>query len=111
MMTYRVAASRPNRVLILGRRHPGNFFVLFGKIMNRRIAKGVSGVRKIHFIFPDKLLGGSNPHLTEIFHGAQSCLFPEDPLKMRTADCELFADLLNVHFLRNVSGIIIGDSV
>ena len=80
MLTNRVTAGRPNRILIMGRRHPGNFFEQIGKIVDGGITQRPGGVCQIHFVLADQLFGGPDPHLAEVFDGAQSGLLPEYPL-------------------------------
>lgn len=79
--------------------------------MDGRVAQGAGGVRKVHFVFTDQLPGSADPHLTEILHGAETGLLPEDPLEMGAADGKLLADLTDMQLFRDVSGIVVRDPV
>lgn len=106
-----IVSGAADGFLITGRGDSGDFFKLFGKIMDGRIAKGFCGIGQVHFIFPDKLFGSAYAHLTEIFDGAESGMFPENPLEMSASDGKLMADVLNADFLGNMGSIVIGDTV
>ena len=72
-----IVSGAADGFLITGRGNSGDFFKLFGKIMDGRIAKSFCGIGQVHFVFTNTAFRGTDPHLAEVFYGTITGLFSE----------------------------------
>ena len=71
---------------IFCRRHSGQFLELPGKIVDRRIAKKIWNLSKVHIVFPDKLFGKIYFHTGEKFNHTALVFLSKNLLQLRMAD-------------------------
>ena len=110
LLVDRITLGRLDGILVFGRGHPCNLFKLFGKILDGGVAQFPGSVCQTHFLIPNEISGHTDTHLTEIFHGAHTCLLPKDSLQMGTSDGEFFTDIFYLQMFRYVGRVIVGDT-